>query len=764
MQTFKQYLKPIYKDLDTTLDFSDMKVENKLQDEEFPHLQKTLQQIGAKVKQFLYYIDKLTEEIERQEQIISSETGDDKAEAVGEMNKLLKLMDHHLTLTNRYLDIINSPYFGRIVFDRFASEKYPARELNTYLGKFAFVDPDTSVPLITDWRAPISNLYYQNSGPEKNLSFIAPVGEQKGDLKLKRQFETSRARIDAIYDSKTGNAAADAFLLKQLESRIGKKLQDIVATIQAQQNEIIREQPGRPAIIQGVAGSGKTTIILHRLAYLFYTFDEDIKPERSLIIAPNSMFLDYISDVLPSLGVSGLAQNTYLNWARDLLGWSNKYYLSHIPDDDSIRTIKGDYKFKLLVEKFFEFFEVDLFTSMPDFINFEVQERYSEMRREQPNMSILETINLSIEFAFAQRQFKRKFAGNYMGQIADQQERIKKIKDYVTKRTNPYNMYKEMFKNPRLFEEAGYSKLETRQIIEYTNRTFKGNGAGYPYKIEDLPGMVWFYIVLQGAKNYQKDFIVVDEAQDLSIFQLLTIYKVAKNGNITIAGDTAQSIIPPFYIRDWEVLIDALGQEINSARKPSDKVDESEIVAKDLVAYHQLFRCYRSTVEIIDYANRIFQKRFPKGYRLPEAVLRHGDNVEEIVLKDEFESATEKEMADMMKILNKQFELEAVTVALICRDESHADSVYAKLVSAEANDKLERTVHLYKEDDYKDGVLVLPVSRAKGLEFDSVFVIDVDEKHYPSEELSVRLLYVAITRALHRLFIVSSSQKSKLLS
>jgi DNA helicase II / ATP-dependent DNA helicase PcrA len=751
MQDFRKYLNPIYKELETISNTDDLIASTPAETEEFSHLADTLKTIIKKVHKQIYFVDELVKDIERTEELIRSETGDDRSDAVGEMNKLLSQMDRLLTLTNRYLDIVNSPYFGRIVFDRKENEQYPARKINTYLGKSALIDPKTNIPLITDWRAPIANLYYQNSGPENDLSFIAPVGPQHGDLILKRQFEIASGRISSIYEAKSGNAAVDQFLLKQLENRIGKKLQDIVSTIQAQQNEIIREEKDRPSIIQGVAGSGKTTIILHRMAYLFFTYPDEIQPENSLIIAPNTMFLDYISDVLPSLGVEGMQQNTYINWARSLLKWDKKYHIAQNPDNNEVKVIKGDTKFLRLTETFFEFFEYDLFEKMPDFINLEVHARYQEMRREYPAMSILEVIGLSVDYAFAQRQFKRKgYVGDYMGELHDQEDRKKKIKAYVTKRTNPYNLYKEMISHKRIFAESGYSKEEIELIGKFTKPTFKRQGKGIPYKVEDLPPIVWFYLKLHGIKSNIKDYIVVDEAQDLSIFQLLTINLVARNGNITIAGDTAQAIIPPFYIQDWNNLKDAIKVEMDSQK-----------VQKE-IAYHQLFRCYRTTVEIIEFANEIFAKHFPKGYKLPEAVLRHGEDVSIMKFEKNTAKTSENDVKKLIKEVNKQFENDAVTVALITKDEKTAEDIYEKLNTK--SEEFKRSIHLYKEDDYRDGVLVLPVSRAKGLEFDSVFVMDVNEDTYVEDDLSVRLLYVAITRALHRLYIIHSDKPSKLIS
>ena len=314
MQDFKKYINPFYKDISQVEDFSDVIYENELQEQEYPHLEKVTRINTGSVKILLPRLEMLQQELEDQIRTIAQETGDDAKDARSIYNKIIKEIQSTVERINIDLIKVDSPYFGKIVFHPYDSQN--EKDLNLYIGKFAITDKNTHIPLTIDWRAPIANLYYQNSGPTENVDFKAPVGVRKGDLKQKRQFQISRARIQNIYDAKSGNVAADEFLLSQLKGRLGKKLTDIVATIQSQQNEIIREEINRPVIIQGVAGSGKTTILLHRLAYLFFNYKEKIRPEASLIVAPNRMFLDYISDVLPSLGVSGVSTLTYLFWAN----------------------------------------------------------------------------------------------------------------------------------------------------------------------------------------------------------------------------------------------------------------------------------------------------------------------------------------------------------------------------------------------------------------------------------------------------------------
>ena len=600
-----------------------------------------------------------------------------------------------------------------------------------YIGKFALIDDETQIPLVTDWRAPIANIYYQNSGPAEGVSFDSPVGKQEGDLKQKRQFQISKARINSIYDAKSGNAAADEFLLAQLTERLGKKLTDIVSTIQSQQNEIIREEIDKPVIIQGVAGSGKTTILLHRLAYLFYTYKKEIDPQKSLVIAPNTMFLDYISDVLPNLGVTGVQTQTYLFWAKSILGWDDSYMISPEEENLEFKDFKGSKQFIDLLDEYFDEFERNLFKNIPYSRRGDVKERYYYLKKHSKQISFLERLDLSLEYAFAQRDFDEKRLG-LMGSTQEFRESKKKeIKEYFRKNSNAFDIYRNMFK----------TDIVSKEISKYTLKGLKKEGKYHVFRIEDLAPILYIYFKLFGTNDFKHDYIVVDEAQDLSLIQIYTLFLVAKNKNLTLAGDLAQSIIPPFYIKDWDMVMDIFKEE-----------------GVQNYSYHQLNRCYRTTVEIIDFANEIFKKRFPKSYKLPEAVLRHGDEVLNLETEEILSNGNQTDLERIAEILNNHFENGAATCAVVCRDRNHAEDVVK--VFKENKELFNREVVSFEEVDYKTGIQVLPIEKAKGLEFDTVVLADVDSDTYQDTELDTRLLYVGITRALHHLVITKSKTKN----
>lgn len=576
--------------LDSILDYTQIPRTDDEIIKEYPYLQHIVELLGKEIKTALRRLDETQEELERVSYMVENSTGTDKDDAISDYNKTLKQARNYVYLINDLLVQIDSPYFGRVDFKRNRTETFPEAVIKSYIGKFAYFDPQTRQSLITDWRAPIANLYYNNAGPVKNVAFTSPLGVQSGDLIKKAQYDITAGRIINIYDAQTGNASADAYLLSQLNKKIGKKLSDIVSTIQDLQNTIIREKTDRPVIIQGVAGSGKTTILLHRIAYLLYDKTKGINPENSLIIAPNKMFLDYISDVLPSLGVHDIGKNTYLYWAKTVLGWDDKYLLSSEKDNLFVKEFKGSTEFIQIVNDFMNDFEEDLMDKitkgLPSRIVLRIKQRYSTLKAEASFLSIEERANLAVEYSFAQEQFNNKTTGNFMGNLERQQQKVRELKLMIRRRTNVTSLYTELFKFAYIYKGRGLTDKQIKELREHTLKTLVKKKSSIYFKAEDLAPMVLIHFKLFGYKEFMKDYIAVDEAQDLSLFQLLTLYAISKNSNITIAGDLAQSIVPPFYIKDWNDLIELLGNDSY---------------------YHQLDKCYRTTVEIIEFANTILR-------------------------------------------------------------------------------------------------------------------------------------------------------------
>lgn len=724
MQTFTKHINPLYKELDNMADFSKVKTSHEIEKSEYPYLEKVTQITKGEVDKLFPILRQLEEQLERQIDIIDAESDlDQKKDAKSVYNKILAEIERVVGRINNELITLDSPYFGKIIFE--AKEGLRRKPLNIYIGKFALVEKETHIPLISDWRSPIANVYYQNSGPRENVSFLAPAGERIGDLKQKRQFQISKARIKGIYDAKSGNVAADEFLLVQLQERIGKKLQDIVSTIQAQQNEIIRGGINTPILMQGVAGSGKTTILLHRLAYLFYTYPKAINENNSLIIAPNQMFIDYVSDVLPNLGVRKVETLTYLFWARKVLDWNRYYIISNEPENNEFKELKGSLEFLDILENHFEAFEKKLLEKIPSYIKEAISARYYELKKNFADIDMFERVSLATEYAFAQRKFSQYRTGKIDFKEKFVEDTKKKILEYFRKNCDAYSLYKNLFKE----------NLLEKDICRYSLKGLTHKGRIHTYRVEDIAPIVYLHFKIHGRKDFQRGYVMVDEAQDMSFVQLSTLAQIAKNGNLTLAGDLAQSIIPPFYIQDW-----------NDVLKLTRNITEKEC------KYYQLQKCYRTTVEIIEFANNFFKHNFPKSYKLPEAVLRHGDDVKFIKKEGNLSEMNKSDMSEIVNTLIDDFKKGSVTCAVLTRDRRHADEIFAVL--EKYSEEIGERVVKYDENNYQSGILVMPIENAKGLEFDSVILADINSNYYDDSLLCAKLLYVGITRALHRLYVV----------
>lgn len=724
MQTFTKYINPLYKELDNMADFSRVKTSDAIEKSEYPYLEKITKITKGEVDKLFPILHQLEEQLERQIEIIDAESDlDQKKEAKSIYNKIMAEIERVVGRINNELITLDSPYFGKIIFE--PTEGLRRNPLNIYIGKFALVDQETHIPLISDWRSPIANIYYQNSGPRENLSFLAPAGKRVGDLKQKRQFQISKARIKGIYDAKSGNVAADEFLLVQLKERIGKKLQDIVSTIQAQQNEIIRGGINTPILMQGVAGSGKTTILLHRLAYLFYTYPKAINENNSLIIAPNQMFIDYVSDVLPNLGVRKVETLTYLFWARKVLDWDKYYIISNELENNEFKEFKGSLEFLDVLEKYFEIFEKDLLANIPSYIKEAITQRYYELKKDFKDIDMFERVALATEYAFAQRKFSQYRSGKIDFKEKLVEDTKKKILEYFRKNCNTYTLYKNLFRK----------NLLPKNLCRYSLKGLTHRGRIHTYRVEDLAPIVHLHLKIHGKKDFERGYVMVDEAQDMSFVQLSTLAQIAKNANLVLAGDLAQSIIPPFYIQDW-----------------TDVLKLTKGITGKECEYYQLQKCYRTTVEIIEFANNFFKNNFPKSYKLPEAVLRHGDDVRFLKENKNISKMNGSDITEIIKILKEDFKKGSVTCAILTRDRRHADEVFAVL--EKYGDEIGERVVKYDENNYQSGILIMPIENAKGLEFDSVILADVNSDYYDDSLLCTKLLYVGITRALHRLYVV----------
>lgn len=690
----------------------------------------------------------------------------------------------------KYSESKDNPYFARINF------KEKIREVESfYIGKFGLIDEVNNEEVVIDWRAPLANLYY--SGTFGAASYTAPMGEIQGELLLKRKFQVKDGKIVNIFDegvnelivpvSEDGEELVDEFLKINLEENMSKKLKDVVNTIQREQNEIIRAYKNKPIIIQGSAGSGKTTVALHRLAYLVYTYGDEMNNRNILVVAPNQLFLDYISDILPNLGVSNVKQSTFEELCSAILNIKYKIItkdkkLAHImecKDEEEIKyitassKIKGTMSYKTIMDRFIKYLErkssevEDILVD--EYILFSAKEIRRLYIKDLENLPInkrKDEINKYFKGKLKNRieEIKEKIENIYFFKIKDikdrkdiseEDKRKEIIKTYDERdeliaglKTKGSKALKEFFGNWKKIsvvdsyinlyndEEAFSSVTDSclpKKLVDYMRDEINKNIATKSIDCDDLTALTYLQLKLEGVVGENYIHTVIDEAQDYSLMQFNVLKEISKNNSMTIVGDLGQGIYNYKGINSWESLI--------------------EKVFSEDATYITLSQSYRSTVEIIEFANRVLEKQ-ELNIKPALPILRHGDEPRVINAKDDEEIRVIDSLLEEIYSKNKK------TVAIICKTYTECKELHKRL-KKESKYKWE----LIEESQSKLDIdnLIIPSYMTKGLEFDATIVYNCDEDMYRNEVLDKKLLYVALTRALHLQYVMYKESLSSLL-
>ncbi|HHP5616051.1 DNA helicase UvrD [Bacillus cereus] len=631
---------------------------------------------------------------------------------------------------------VQEPYFGRLDFQEDGKEEV----MPIYIGKVGVSDVDTMKPIIIDWRAPVASMFYSFTGGEELAFYQSPDGLVEGDVYLKRNISIRKRELERVVDTYVkGNedvSHADDFLLYRLGENKDNKLKDIVSTIQSEQNDIIRAERNLPLLIQGVAGSGKTTIALHRLAFLIYEYREQLEAERMIVFAPNSLFLDYISSVLPELGVGNISQTTFLDWALRTLDDSVKlkqteeklkeaFSINRDEKKIMLGKLKGTLEFKTFIEERMIQFENELVPTK----DFEAWDRA---------IIPLEDVKkwMQVEYKHYPLQKRReRLVGRMKRWIEIELKKFgetnekKLLKKEATKRLNAYMKFWPKMSALSLYSSIVKSKeiLEVlpEELVKETEKSCRKKEVC----VEDLPALIYIHHRITGIEIGQKfHHVVIDEAQDFSPFQVYVLKEITLGNSFTILGDLSQAIYDYQGIEDWNAFKEVFQE----------------------TGYYELTRSYRSTKEIIEFANEIIKNaEIPVGLATP--VFRSGEDVKVIHAENQF--------TEIVKTVKHLQNADVKTIAVIGRTEDECRDIYVELTNA----GLTVNVIEANQSKYEGGISVVPVYLAKGLEFDAVLLIDVDEEHYKDTKHDAKLLYVGCTRSLHDLWIFHSGEASPLI-
>ena len=666
--------------------------------------------------------------------------------------------------------IKNVPYFARMDF------KEENRDLEKlYIGKISILDNKTAEPIIVDWRAPISNLYYE--GKIGSAEYECLGKKIKGDILLKRQYIIEKKQLKKYIDiNVTGN---DELLQNALEEKADDRLKNIVATIQDEQNKIIRAKINSPLIVQGVAGSGKTTIALHRIAYLIYNYEKEFKPEEFMIIAPTKFFLNYISNILPDLGVNNVKQCTFEDFAYDVIGKKLKISDSNEKlviivnkefDDINKGKIdimikeakyKSSIKFKKIVDDYLlqiennyipknDFYFKDYEIMSYNNINKLFKEtykmyNYNDRIKEIEKNLISELKKKSLLIIDDIRKKRSKELQNLTGEnrikVFDKYEKIIKLleKDYkkIVKQYLNQISKKDCIQYYKEFID-GYLQ-NSDEVMIYLKKNTSNNLQKNEISFEDLAPIMYIQYKIFGIKEKCKiKHVVVDEAQDYGEFQFDILKQILNSNSMTILGDIAQGVHYYRGIENWKKFIDVEFKNVKTV-------------------YTTLNKTYRTTKEIMEVANNVINKlpEFEKEYIvLGEPVIdrKNSVNIKKNKNIDELISSINNR-------INEYLQNDYKSIAIIGKDMNECEEIEKKLRKTRKDIKLIKG----KDSEYNSGISVIPSYLAKGLEFDCVIISNANEEKYTYSSLDIKLLYVTITRAMSKLDIFYTGEITGLL-
>jgi DNA helicase-2/ATP-dependent DNA helicase PcrA len=642
---------------------------------------------------------------EKKHYIHEHQSGMDEADMVAagqSINRMAFTGEAAVARKRRLIKLGQSPYFGRIDFSTQENEWSMV-----YIGIYAFADPGQRMNVIYDWRAPISSLFYDFELGQ--AAYQTPSGRIQGNILLKRQYKIRDGQLEFMIENEVN--IQDDILQKELANSSDDKMKTIVATIQRDQNAVIRNQTAQVMIIQGVAGSGKTSIALHRIAFLLYRFRDTIAAKDMLIISPNKVFADYISNVLPELGEEHIPERGMEDLAKDLL--EKKYTFQTFFDQVSILLeekdeafierirVKSSVDFLGKLNQYLLYIENTYFTASPLLVGQTLVPAsfIDEKFRSYHRAPILNRFALMVKDVQAYVSIKtgQKLSGQQKTTIWEAIPRMFRF-------THVLDLYTDFYHwlgRPELF------RIDHRLTLEYA----------------DVFALIYFRIRLEGLNPYTHvKHLLVDEMQDYSPVHYAVLARLFLCRK-TILGDVSQSVNP---------------YSASSVETIEGVFPQAEVI--------RLYRSYRSTLEITAFAQRIL----PNPAMIP--MERHG---QEPILTGFNHSHVE--LAVIKQLITTFQESTHQSLGIICKTLRQAAYAYDALKGP--------GVHLLTSDSvvFEEGVIITTAHLAKGLEFDEVIVPFASADTYKTE-VDKQMLYIACTRAMHKLNVTYSGKLTEFLS
>jgi DNA helicase II / ATP-dependent DNA helicase PcrA len=679
---------------------------NRTEQEERESLERIKETLLQAIRRADERVKNYAEELrQKKEYMYEHQSGMDEADKVAagqSVNRMASTGESAVARKRKMLKLIDSPYFARIDF--ITGETRTA----IYIGIYIFFDELHKSNLVYDWRAPISSMFYDFELGE--AFYQTPSGKITGEIALKRQYKIREGKMEFMIENAV--SIQDEVLQQELSKSADDKMKNIVATIQRDQNAVIRNESATVMIIQGVAGSGKTSIALHRIAFLLYRFRDEIRAKDILILSPNKVFSDYISNVLPELGeehipemgMEELAVNlledkypfqTFFQQVALLLEKSDGAYIERIRFKASFEFLRLMNRYLIHIENnYFTFTELRVGNTVIPFPF--IQERFRAYHR-IPLLKRFPEVVKDVQ-NHLRNQVQRKLTGQEKAKIWEAVPRMFKI-------GNVFGLYQDFYKwlgKPEMFRMMEEGKLEYADVFP----------------------LIYFSMRLEGfqANDYVKH-LLIDEMQDYTPVQYAVLSRMFTCKK-TILGDVGQTVNP---------------YSASSAEGIEEVFPQAEIV--------KLFRSYRSTYEITKFAQKISNN--PTIIPME----RHGENPT-VTGYDSIFQELEAIQSLLVQFKNSTHQ----SLGILCKTTNQAKSVF---------DSLKRTykVNLLTSDStsFYEGIIITTAHLAKGLEFDEVIIPFASASHYHTA-VDKSMLYIACTRAMHKLSLTFTGEMTGLIS
>jgi DNA helicase-2/ATP-dependent DNA helicase PcrA len=642
---------------------------------------------------------------QKKEYIHEHQSGMDDADMVAadqSINRMAFTGEAAVARKRRLLKLSQSPYFGRLDFTPQGKTRSPV-----YIGVYSFLDEQQRQNLIYDWRAPISSLFYDYELGD--AAYATPSGSIAGTIDLKRQYKIRDGQLEFVLENDVN--IHDDVLQRELAKSSDDKMKNIVATIQRDQNAVIRNETASVMVIQGVAGSGKTSIALHRIAFLLYRYRETIAAKDVLIISPNKVFADYISNVLPELGEEHIPELGMEELAADLL--DHRYPFQTFFEQVSALLENPDPAF---VERI-------RFKSSGDFLS-QLNKYLLHVENNYFTGSELRFGRLVVPLSFIQGRFK---AYHRVPLLKRFPQVAQDVRTYVRDATQR----KLTGQEKSIIGEAIPRMFKFTQVLDFYRDFYRWLGRPELCRVEpgqrleyaDVFPLIYLRLRLEGLSTYEHvKHLVVDEMQDYTPVHYAVLARLFSCRK-TILGDVHQTVNP---------------YSASSAETIERVFPQAEVV--------KLHRSYRSTLEITNFAQRIT----PNPDLLP--LERHGR--EPLLLR--FDRPAD-ELAAVQELVAAFQSGGQQSLGIICKTLRQAETVHQAVQGA--------GIQLLTADSttFKEGVVITTAYLAKGLEFDEVIVPFASAATYKTD-VDRGMLYVACTRAMHQLTLTHTGTSTPFLA